>query len=285
MRQGVSPLGLGRNRKALFMPRVGGQLISRLVRPPGGQLTTTGPINDLQRKAAKIAGLACLFSLVFITVGFIHFGTFEGLAFKDPLQAARYVLAHETLFRLGIVGDVLCSVSLLVLSAALYVILKPVDQNLALLAFSSQLFHAITWLLVTVNLGAVLDSLKAADYVRAFPADQLPSVARLYLSGDVLLGVGLVFWSLGVMVGSYLWLRSRYIPRALAAFGILASAWCAVCVFGEFIVPEFRKWVNSTWYDPPMALFELALSFVLLFRGLRPSRIAEREPLGSVGNR
>lgn len=249
---------------------------------------TTSPINDSQRKATKIAGLACLFSLAFITVGFIHSGTFAGLAVKDPPHAALYVLAHETLFRLGIVGEVLCSISLLVLSAALYVILKPVDQNLALLAFSSRLFHAITWLLVAVNLGAALDLLKLAelaDYVRAFPADQLPSVTRLYLSSDVLQGVGLVFWSLGVMVGSYLWLRSRYIPRALAAFGILASAWCAVCVFGAFIVPDFRKWVNSTWYDPPMALFELALSFVLLFRGLRPSRIAERETLGSVGNR
>lgn len=246
---------------------------------------TTGPINDPQHKAAKIAGLACLFSLVFITVGFTHSGFFAGLAVKDPPKAALYVLAHETLFRLGIVGDVLCSVSLLVLSAALYVILKPVDQNLALLAFSIRLFHAMTWLLVAVNLFAALGLLSDADYVRAFPADQLPSVGTLVISGDVLQGVGLVFWSLGVMVGSHLWLRSRYIPRALAAFGILASAWCAVCVFGEFIVPDFRKWVNSTWYDPPMALFELALSFVLLFRGLRPSRIAEREPQGNVGNR
>ncbi len=244
---------------------------------------TTMPIDSSQRKAAKIAGLACLFSLVFITVGFTHFGIFAGSAVKDPPQAALYVLAHEKLFRLGIVGDVLCSVSLLVLSAALYVVLKPVDQNLALLAFATRLFHAITWLLVTVNLGAALNLLKLPDYVHVFPADQLPSVARLYLSGYVLLGVGLVFWSLGLMVGSYLWLRSRYIPRALAAFGILASTWCAVCAFGMFIVPDFRKRVNPTWYDTPMALFELALGFVLLFRGLRPSRITEREPLGSLG--
>lgn len=246
---------------------------------------TTGPINDPQRKAAKIAGLACLFSLVFITVGFTHSGFFAGLAIKDPPHAALYVLAHETLFRLGIVGDVLCSISLLVLSAALYVILKPVDQNLALLAFSSRLFHAMTWLLVAVNLGAALDLLKLADYVRAFPADQLPSVARLYLSSFAPIGVGLLFWDLGVMVGSYLWLRSGYIPRALAASGILASTWSAICAFGLYIVPDFPKRVSVTWYDTPVALFEIALSFVLLFRGLRPSRIAEQEPLGSVGNR
>ena len=107
--------------------------------------------------------------------------------------------------------------------------------------------------------------------------------ARLYLSGYDQISVGLLFWDLGVMVGSYLWLRSGYIPRALAAFGILASTWCAVCALGLYIVPDFPKRVSVTWYDAPVALFEIALSFVLLFRGLRPSRIAEQEPLGGLG--
>jgi hypothetical protein len=247
---------------------------------------TTRPIESSQRKAAKIAGIACLFSLVFMTVGLNHFGIFAGGAVKDLAETARYVLAHETLFRLGIVSDVLCCVDLLVLSAALYVLLRPVDQNLALLAFSSRLFHAITWLLVSVNLFTALRLLNHADYVRAFPADQLSSVARLYLLGIDQIYIGVLFWSLGVMVGSYLWLRSGYIPRALAAFGILTGTWCAVCAFGLFIVPDFlRKWIGVTWYDTPMALFEIALSFVLLFRGLRPSRIAGRGPLGGLEDR
>ena len=208
---------------------------------------TTRPIDSSQRKAAKIAGLACLFSLVFMTVGLNHFGIFAGFAVKDPAKAAHYVLAHETLFRLGIAGDVLCGVGLLLLSAALYVVLRPVDQNLALFAFSSRLFHAITWLLLPMNLFTALRLLNRADYVRAFPADQLPSVARLYLSGYDQISVGLLFWDLGVMVGSYLWLRSGYVPRALAAFGTLASAWCAVCALGLYIVPDFPKRVSVTW--------------------------------------
>lgn len=247
---------------------------------PGGNVETS-PINSSQRKAAKIAGLACLVFLVLMTVGLNHFGIFASFAVKDPPEAARYVLAHETLFRLGIVSDVLCCVALLALSGALYVILKPVDENLAVLAFSSRLFHAITWLLPTMNLLTALRLLNGsakggADYVRAFPADQLPSVARLYLSGYDQIYVGLLFWSLGVMVASCLWLRSGYIPPALAVFGILASAWCAACAFGLFIIPDFPKRVSVTWYDTPMALFEAVLSFVLLFRGLRPPRIPEQ---------
>jgi hypothetical protein len=244
---------------------------------------TTGPIDSSQLKAAKIAGLACLFSLVFMTVGEFQFGAIMGGAVKDPAETAHYVLAHETHVRLGIVGVVLCCVSILVLSAALYVVLKPVDQNLALLAFCSRLFHAISWFILSVTLFTALRLLKSADYVRAFPADQLPSVTRVYLSSFDPIGIGLLFWDLGVMVGSYLWLRSGYIPRALAAFGVLASAWCAICAFGLYIVPDFPKRVSVTWYDTPVALFELALSLLLLFRGLRPSRIAEREPGRSGG--
>lgn len=245
---------------------------------------TTRPIDSSQRRAAKIAGLACLFSLVFMTVGLNHFGIFAGGAVKDPAETARYVLAHETLFRLGIVDDVLCCVGLIVFSAALYVVLKPVDQNLALFAFASRLFHAITWLLVPMNLFTSLRLLNSADYGRAFPADQLPSVARLYLAGIDQIYVGLLFWDLAVMVGSYLWLRSGYIPRALAAFGMLASAWCAACAFGLYIVPDFPKRLSVTWYDTPVALFEIVLGFALLFRGLRPSRVGERERLGGSGD-
>ena len=40
------------------------------------------------------------------------------------------------------------------------------------------------------------------------------------------------------------------------------------------IFPDFAKVVNLWWFDSPMALFEMALSFWLLFKGLRP-RIAE----------
>jgi hypothetical protein len=70
-------------------------------------------------------------------------------------------------------------------------------------------------------------------------------------------------------VGAYLWLKSRYIHPALAAFGVLAGAWCAGCTIVLFIFPGFSKIVNLWWFDTPMVLFEIVLSFQLLFSGLR----------------
>jgi len=235
---------------------------------------TISTIDGSQRKAAWIAGLACPIS--FVTVVAVNFGIFERLIVSgNPAETARNILAHETLFRIGIAGFLVYCVGVVVLLTALYVILKPVDQNLALLAAFGRLVHGFTWLLVTLNLFTALRLLSGADYSRAFGPDQLPVVARLYLSGFDAYYVGLLFWGLGATVGSYLWFKSGYVPRALAAFGVISSAWCAACTFVLYIFPDFPKLVNLWWFDSPMAVFELALSFWLLFKGLRPSEIPE----------
>lgn len=226
-----------------------------------------------QRAAAKIAGLAYLLS--FVTVVVVNFGIFGRLMVTtDAAQTARNILAHETLFRVGIAGEVLYCAGVFLLSAALYVILKPVDRHLAVIASLGRAVHGLTMLLVALNMFTALRLLSRPDYARAFSPEQLPVLARLYLTGFDQYYVGLLFWSAGATVGACLWLQSRYIPRALAAFGIVASAWCVACTFVLFIFPDFQKVVNLWWFDTPMALFEIALSFLLLFRGLRPVGLA-----------
>jgi hypothetical protein len=228
---------------------------------------TPSAIEPAQQTAAKIAGLA--FPISFATVVAVNFGIFARLISDNPAETARNILAHQTLFRIGIAGDMVYCVGTVVLLAALYVILKPVSQNLALLAAFGRLVHGLTWLLVTINLFTALRLLSDADYSRAFGPSQLPALAQVYLSGLDAYYVGLLFWALGATAGSYLWFKSKYIPRALAAFGVLSSAWCAACTFVFYIFPDFSKVVNLWLFDSPMAIFELVLSFWLLFKGIR----------------
>ncbi len=229
---------------------------------------TISSIDESQRAAARIAGLACLIS--FFTVVAVNFGIFARLTIRgNPAETARNILARETLFRIGIAGNLVYCVGVVVLLTALYVILKPVSQNLALLGAFGRLVHGLTWLLVTINLFTALRLLSGADYSRAFGPDQLPALTRLYLSGFDAYYVGLLFWALGATVGSYVWFKSNYIPRALAAFGVISSAWCATCTFVFYIFPDLPKVVNLWWFDSPMAIFELVLSFWLLFKGMR----------------
>jgi hypothetical protein len=235
---------------------------------------TRGTIDGSQRKVTRVAGFAYLISIV--TVISVNFGIFARLIVSgSPAETARNILAHETLFRLGIAGDMVYCVSVVVLLTALYVILKPVDQNLALFAAFGRLVHGFTWLLVTINLFTALRLLSTPNISRAFGPDQLPALAGLYLAGFDQYYVGLLFWALAATASSYLWLKSNYIPRALAIFGVISSAWCAVCTFILYIFPDFTKLVNLWWFDTPMVIFEISLGFLLLLGGLRPSRITE----------
>lgn len=92
--------------------------------------------------------------------------------------------------------------------------------------------------------------------------------------------VGLAFWALSATVIGWLWLKSGYIPRPLALFGLVSAAWCALCTFAYIINPAFSHLVNLWWFDTPLAIFDIVLSFWLLFRGLRGPRVPV-EPLAA----
>jgi len=183
---------------------------------------------------------------------------------------------HETLLRINIACNLIYVVNVVVLLAALYVILKPVNRNLALVAAFCRLVYASMWGITALNTLGALRLLGNAAYLPVFEADQLQTLARLHIAASFdAYYVGLPFWGLASTVCSYLWFKLRYIPRALSAFGVISSAWCVICAFAFIVFPNFDETVNAYWFDLPMVIFEMALGFWLLFKGLRPSGIVE----------
>ncbi len=230
-------------------------------------------VDESQRKAARVVGFTYLFT--FATVVSVNFGIHARLIVgNNAAETARNILAHERLFRIGIAGDLIYCAGVVVLLTALYVILRPVSRGLALLAAFWRLVWVLMWLVMTLNLFDALRLLSGADYMRAFEAGRLQALARLYLSTSFdYYYVGLLFGALASTVCGYLWFKSRYIPRALAAFGVISSAFCVACTLVFYIFPNFDKIVNLWWFDTPMAIFDIATSFWLLFMGLRPSGV------------
>ncbi len=232
---------------------------------------TPGAIDASQRKAARVAGLANLLAMATVVVAqYVLFGPL--VVRGDPAATARNILAHERVFRLSIAFDLFYVVGILVLIAALYVILKPVAPGLALLAAISRLVYALTWVALAMSLFAGVRLLGDSSSRSVFGAGVVPAVARLYFGrGFEAYYVGLPFYALASTLCSWLFLRSGYIPKALAVFGLISSAWCVACAFLYIVSPDFGRAVNPYWFDSPMALFEMAASVWLLLRGLRPS--------------
>src|SRR3954464_4382211 len=229
---------------------------------------TAHPIDQPHRKAAKIAGLAGLLPLPLVV--FANFAVHERLIVAgNAAQTAHNIVANEALFRASMVCDLFYAAGVVTLLAALYVVLKPVDRTLSLLAALLRFVYALMWVRMTLNLFDALRLVKGADYLQAFGDDRIYALARLYLSArSDEYYVGLLFWALAATLCAYLLFRSRYVPRVLAGFGVMAAAWCVACTVAFLVFPGVARTVNLWWFDTPLTLFEIATSFWLLFKGL-----------------
>jgi Domain of unknown function (DUF4386) len=234
-------------------------------------------MDQSDRRAGKVAGLAYLLS--FAAVVFAQFRIQDRLiVHRSTEETARNILTHERLFRVGVACDLFYSVGTIVLLVALYVILRPVNRGLALLAAFGRLAYALMWVLMTLNLLDALRLLRGADYLQSVDVTEL-RLAMLYLRARFdQYYVGLLFCGLASMVCGYLWFKSSYIPRPLAAFGVVSSAFCAACTVVFLISPDFANVVNLWWFDTPMGIFDLATSFWLLLKGLRAPGAVENGP-------
>jgi hypothetical protein len=231
---------------------------------------TTNKIDNSQRTAAKVAGVAGL--LMFAIVVFGNFVLLGPLVIpRNAVDTARNILAHETQFRAAVTCFMSYDIGAIVLSTALYVILAPINRGLALAGALFRVVFAMLWLIAPLNSLAALRLLGDAPYLKIFEPDRLQALARVQLAGSFDdYYVGLPFFGLAATVCAWLWFKSKYIPSGLSIYGVIASAWCVLCAFAYLIFPNFNKIVNDWWFDFPMAVFELILSVWLLVKGLKP---------------
>ena len=225
-------------------------------------------LEPAQQRAAKVAGFLYLFTMV--TANFAEFYARGRLIVAgDAVQTARNLAASELLFRLGTVSNLITFAAVVPLVVALYVVLEPINRNVALLAAFWRLAECSIFALVTLNDFVVLRLLNGADDLRVFDTRQLQAQAYTFidLHGAGYL-IGLVFFGLGSTVSAYLWFKSHYIPRGLAALGIFASLLVAIVTLAIMVFPGLAT-VAIPIYFAPIFIFEVALGLWLLIKGIR----------------
>jgi hypothetical protein len=231
----------------------------------------TNEIENSQRTAAKVAGIAGL--LAFVLVVFGNYVLLEPLIVsRNATETAQNILAHQTQFRLALICFITYGIGAIVLLTALYVVFAPMNRGLALAGALFRLVFAMLWLIAPLNSLGALRLLGDIGYLKVFEPERLQALARVQLAGSFDdYYVGLPFFGLAATTCAYLWLKSRYIPRGLSIFGVIGSAWCVFSAFAYLIFPQFNRIINDYIFDTPMALFELVVSVWLLFRGLKPA--------------
>jgi hypothetical protein len=238
-----------------------------LTRPFGRSGVTLSTIEPEQRTAAKVVGFLYVFTMA--TAIFAQMYVRGRLLVRgDAVQTARNIAASERLFRLGLAFDLITVLGVIVLVWALYVVLKPINRNLALLAAFLRLAESSVAAIAILSTFSALRLLSGAEYLRAFDTQQLQALARMFISGQSAgLEIAFVFLGLGSALYSYLWLKSRYIPRAFAAWGIFSSLVLALVNLTLIVFPDLWD-VLGMAYMAPMFIYEVGLGLWLLVKGL-----------------
>ena len=237
---------------------------------------TTRSIDESQRKAARVVG--ALYLLAIPPALFAGIYVASQLAGKNAADMAQWITSHERLFRLGIASDLIAFAIDIALIAALYTVLKHVSRGLALFAAFVRLVETALFFSVTLKYFDVLGFLSGADYLQGFETSHLQSLARLAISShNTGYNVGLVLAGLGSTVFCYLWFKSGYIPKLLAAFGVFASAMLMTFTFAFVIFPEYARMVTVGFYGGPIFLFEVMMGIWLLTKKLHRVTATEIE--------
>ena len=221
----------------------------------------------IQRRWARVVGFSYLFALV--PSIFAEFYVSGRLVSDNAIVTAQNIIAHERLFRLGIASNLLVFAADVVLVTALYIVLEKVNRRLALVATFFRLIETTILIVAVLNDFYVLRLLSGASYLTSVSSDQLAALARVSIGAhSSAYGVALLLFGFGSPVFCYLWLRSGYIPRPLAIWGLLASAWIGLCSFAFVVFPELTKVVTIGYYGGPIFFFELTIGLWLLFKGI-----------------
>ena len=221
----------------------------------------------LHRDPARVEGFMYLFAMA--TAMFSEFYVRSGLIVSGNAAAtANNIMASEGLWRIAIASELIAFASVVILIVALYILLKPVNKNLALLALAWRLVETAVLGIIALNSFIVLLLLSGDDYLTVFETDQLQALVMLFLkahgTGYI---IGLIFFSLGSTVFSYLLFKSNYVPRILAGWGIFSSLVVLIGTFAIILYPNYAA-IIVPGYFMPITVFEVILGFWLLFKGV-----------------
>ncbi len=227
---------------------------------------------DDAKRLARTAGFLFLLSLIGGGLGEFYA---PSTIFVPGNAAATAKNVHEMdlLFRLGFAGYLIEATCDVALAWLFYLLLKPVNRNLALLSAFFGLIATATFASSEVFYFLPTYILGGSGYLQAFSPDQLNALAllsfRIYGSGAGLL---MVFYGMGWVIRGYLMYQSSYFPKAVGAIMTLAGAGFIVNNFALVLLPS----ATTILFVVPMFVGGVALTIWLFASGVDVKKWNER---------
>lgn len=179
-----------------------------------------------------LVGVTTAFSLIYVRPRLI--------VSRDAVATVNNIIAFESLFRASIVSSILSHIFSFFFGLTIFRLFKGVNKTLAMVFLTSLLVGVAIGVVNSLNNIAALMVLTNADYLKAFPPEQLNALAMIFIRlnnsgiGLVEIFAALFMFSLGLMI-----IRSRNIPKILGILLMIGACAFPVNTFTKILIPQF----------------------------------------------
>jgi hypothetical protein len=223
------------------------------------------------RRMARLAGLAYV---IYTVAGlYMNFGPVPGIGTLSAAGAEAHSLTFP--FRTGLLAEIVMYTFVGVSAAAMYVVLKPISQGGALVAAFCRLIESALGATFIIFKYAAFAALMNPELAPGFSGEERGALVTLLrdVYGSTVYFL-LIPMAVGGVIFFALFFRSRFIPRWLAAWGVLTYLVIGSLAALIVLYPDLREHVMLFFL--PGALFEWVAALWLLLAGINTRHWAEK---------
>lgn len=218
---------------------------------------------------ARVAGISLL--LMAAAGIFANFFVIGGLIVpEDPAITANNIAADDFVFRLGVFSFIIVLFLDIVVAWALYILLKQVNKNLALLTAWFRLIYAAIFGAALFNFLSILQLLNEDVYSGAMEPNQINiQVMMLINEFNNAWTIALVFFGVHLLVLGYLVFKSLFIPKILGILVMLAGLGYLIDNMARILLSNYTDLATifTLIVIIPGVIGEVALAIWLLVKG------------------
>ena len=222
---------------------------------------------DTLQRYSRIAGVAMLLSIVFGALGEAYLPG-RIIVSGDATATAANIVNHPTLFRLTFASYLVEGLCDILLCVVFYILLKPVNRNLALISAFFGIASMVTFAIAESAFFASSFIVRDINGMGSFTAEQRNALAYLSLRISTMIAtLFLICYGTATMIRGWLMMQSDYFPKWIGILLMIGGAGFFLRTATYLLAPS----LSSTVMLIPMAIGGIPLMLWLLIKGIRPA--------------
>ena len=223
---------------------------------------------------AKTAGF--LYLIMILAGGFAEAFVREGLTVSgNAIATAHNILASEQLYRFGLVADLVTLTCGTILSLIFYILFKPVNRNLSLLALIFSIVASAVMAVNLLNQLAPLLLLHNTAYLKVFTMEQLQTLSLFFLNLQSQgYNISLLLFAFYFPIIGWLVYQSNFLPRILGVIYTMAGLGYLINSLAWFLFPHLAAYLFP-YVLLPAFIGETSMSLWLIFKGVDDQKTSE----------